>query len=457
MIGKFRRPGRDTLSARALRGSALVLVSQGGSQVLRLLSNLVLTRLLFPEAFGLMALVQVVLVGLEMLSAVGVRVTIIQHPRGRDPLFLNTAWVVQIGRGVLIWLVVLAAAGPVSAFYGHEELQFLLIVAGISVVISGFQSTNMASANRELVLGRLTIVELGAQTLAILMMILLAWLTGSVWALIFGRITMAISLVTLSHTILPGIRNRPAWDPKAFWDIFHFGKYILFGSAAAFVISNGDRAVLGKFVSLAELGVYNIGFVMATLPIVVARRLSSQILLPYFVHAREGDTGLQRQRIRRARSAVALGFISVSLFLALIGDWLIGVLYSDAYRLAGPLTVLIALAFIPSIILEAYSQYLLASGRSAHQSILVTMQASLQLALMIFFVGQYGLIGAVMAPPLAIAAIYAPTAFIMRKQGIWDPKLDIALLLYAIAGAVFVLWVNDTAIAQVISGIPDDG
>ena len=56
------------LTGRALRGSALTAGSYAITQGLRLASNLILTRLLFPEAFGLMALVSVVLVGLQKIG-----------------------------------------------------------------------------------------------------------------------------------------------------------------------------------------------------------------------------------------------------------------------------------------------------------------------------------------------------------------------------------------------------
>ena len=87
-----------------MRGSFLTVLNFGGHNILRLGSNLILTRILFPEAFGLMALVQVVLAGTEMFSDFGIRGSIVQSSRGDDPVFLNTAWTVQIGRGVLLGL-----------------------------------------------------------------------------------------------------------------------------------------------------------------------------------------------------------------------------------------------------------------------------------------------------------------------------------------------------------------
>ncbi len=60
------------MAARVLRSASWLMIGYGGSQALRLASNLILTRILFPEAFGLMALVTVVTVGLSLFSDVGI-------------------------------------------------------------------------------------------------------------------------------------------------------------------------------------------------------------------------------------------------------------------------------------------------------------------------------------------------------------------------------------------------
>src|SRR6056297_894581 len=107
----------NALRARAIRSTALTVFKFGGANFLRLGSNLILTRILFPEAFGLMALVAVFLTGLKMFSDFGLNASIIRSARGDDPIFLQTAWTVQILRGIMLWLISVMLAGPVAAFY----------------------------------------------------------------------------------------------------------------------------------------------------------------------------------------------------------------------------------------------------------------------------------------------------------------------------------------------------
>ncbi|HZJ69863.1 MAG TPA: oligosaccharide flippase family protein, partial [Planctomycetota bacterium] len=100
------------------RSATWSILAHGGSQLLRFASNIVLARLLFPEAFGLMAIVNALLQGLHLFSDIGIGPSIIQNARGNDPAFLNTAWTVQVVRGTVLWLVACAIALPAAIFYG---------------------------------------------------------------------------------------------------------------------------------------------------------------------------------------------------------------------------------------------------------------------------------------------------------------------------------------------------
>ena len=88
-----------SLKQMATHGSLWTIAGYGTTQVLRFASNLLLARWLFPQAFGLMAIVNGVIQGLAMLSDVGIGQSIIRHHRSDDPEFYNTAWTLQIHTG----------------------------------------------------------------------------------------------------------------------------------------------------------------------------------------------------------------------------------------------------------------------------------------------------------------------------------------------------------------------
>ena len=213
-----------TLKKLAIRGTIWTIVSYGASQVLRLGSNLILTRLLFPKLFGLMALVNILIVGLHLFSDIGVGPSIIQNKRGNNPDFLNTAWSLQVIRGFCLWFFCILIAWPVANFYGEPQLFLLLPVVGISTMIAGFNSTSLFTLNREMSLGKLAIFELGTQVIALVVMIVWAWFSPTIWALVFGGLVSDVVRMVWSHKLIPGYSNRFLWAQDAKNELFSFGR-----------------------------------------------------------------------------------------------------------------------------------------------------------------------------------------------------------------------------------------
>jgi len=92
-----------SLRQRVIRAGLWSLAGFGLNYLIRFGSNLLMTRLLMPEMFGLMSIATTVMIGLTMFSDVGLKQFIVQHSRGNESAYLNTAWIVQILRGVLLW------------------------------------------------------------------------------------------------------------------------------------------------------------------------------------------------------------------------------------------------------------------------------------------------------------------------------------------------------------------
>src|SRR4051812_14004421 len=101
----------------------------GGVQVLRLLNNVILTRLLAPPIFGIMALVNSIRTGVELLSDVGIVQNIVSNPRGAEPNFQDTAWTLQVTRGIFLAILCLVLAAPLGGFFGSPDLARVLPLA----------------------------------------------------------------------------------------------------------------------------------------------------------------------------------------------------------------------------------------------------------------------------------------------------------------------------------------
>lgn len=443
----------DGYRARALRGSAMTFANIAGHNFLRLASNLVLTRLLFPEAFGLMTLVQVVLGAAAMFSDFGLRGSVVQDERGTEPAFLNTIWTFQIARGALLTIIILLLAAPLSEFYDAPMLAEVLMISAFVPVILGFNSTNLLTASRELRLGRMTLLMLGTQAAGIVVMIALAWWLQSVWALVIGNIVAALLHTVLSHVILPGIRNRPAFERDAVRRIVGFGRFVFFATLANFFVRQGDKAVLGKFVALDVLAIYNIGFFLANVPFKLATALNDRVVFPLYARFPPARSATNRGKINRARMGMTAVLIAASLFMGLIGDWLVRALYDARYEDAGPVLVLVALASLPQIVMLSYERMPMAAGDSGRYAVYVIIKAVLQLGLMILGVQMFGLAGAILVPGLAALLTYPLMLYIIQPYRGWDPLHDALYLIISVAIAAGIGWLHADRLAPLLAPI----
>src|SRR5437763_13718099 len=105
----------------ALRAAAWIVAGSLAVQATRFAFNLLLTRLLAPHLFGLMALVSLFLQGLQMVSDVGLRQVVVASARGGDDDFLDTVWTLQVIRGLLLAAAAALLGGPLAALYGQPD------------------------------------------------------------------------------------------------------------------------------------------------------------------------------------------------------------------------------------------------------------------------------------------------------------------------------------------------
>jgi O-antigen/teichoic acid export membrane protein len=419
----------EKLQARAARGLVIVLLGIGGNRVLRLVSSLLLTRILFPEAFGMMALIGVVMGGLQMFSDIGIRASIVQNKNGGDPNFVNTAWTIQVVRGFILSVITLILAQPLASFYGEPMLAQLMPIMALGPLMSGFASTNIATADRVLKQGRLMTLTLLAQLLGLIATVALALWTQSVFALaIGGQIRIAIFLF-IGHRYLPGIRNRIIWDKEHAKDLIGFGKFVFLSTVATFILSRSDKAVLGYYLTLGTLGIYNIGYMLGSIPTQILKEMSRRVVFPLYSRRPPSESRNNMLKMRKARRMLVAGGLVFNTLMAFAGIFAVDLLFDDRYALAGPIVAVIALATVPLVVFEGYDSALLSAGDSRRTFMLKVSSAICQLTLLFIGLAYFGLFGAIIAPGLAALMTYPLLVSFVRRYDVWDPVADAGFLL----------------------------
>jgi O-antigen/teichoic acid export membrane protein len=440
------------LGRRVLHGSLVTVAGYGATQALRLAGNLILARLLFPEAFGIMALVAVLMLGLAMLSDLGISASIQGNPRGDEPAFLDTAWTLNLIRGSILFAVACALAWPMSAIYAEPLLLQIIPVAALGLLIHALEPTRADTAERHLQLGRVTALELGSQAVALLAMVVLALLTGSIWALVAGSLVQAATRTLLAWTVLPGHANRLHLEWPAARDLVHFGKWIFLSTLAGFLVQQADRLVLGRYLSMTDLGLYNIGVFLASFPLMLGSTLVVRLMIPVYRQSPPAASAENFARLRRIRAGLTLALLGMAAPLVLMGPWIVGLLYDPRYAGAGPVMVLIGLALLPQLATLAYDRAALANGDSRGFFVVGGARAAALVGLLFALVPQHGVAGA--AGALAAAAIlgYPLQVWLARRHGAWDGPHDLAAALMILALGALAIWVHGGLLSDLVAG-----
>lgn len=403
----------------AVRGAIWTIGGYGISQVVRFGTNLILTRLLVPEYFGLMLIVNTLRAGIDLFSDLGISQSIVNNKQGEDPNFLNTAWTLQVMRGLLLWMLCLLITLPSANFYEDERLVWLIPIVGLSSVLDGFSSSAIHTLMRRMDLGRLTRFDMLVQTLGALTLIIGAWFYPSIWMLAFGVVAGAAYRMIGSHWLIPGYKNRFAWNKHALKELLSFGRWIFMATALMFMAEQADRLILGKLLPLPMLGIYSIAYNLANMPREIIKRVSHRVIFPAISNKTDISRSSLRMKIIHQRRKMLMGFAILLAALITVGDLIIGTLYDQRYIEATWMMPILCSGIWFSILFFTISPALLAIGKPLYtaQSNLarfVAIGVGLPLA---FY--NFGILGAIITIALSDLPLY-----IVNLYGLWREKLS---------------------------------
>lgn len=416
-------------ASRLKSGALWTMCGFGLQKVLQLSSSLILTRLLFPEAFGLMALVNVFIMGLIMLSDVGIKPAIIQMEKGADADFLNTAWTIQVARGFVLWFILCLIAYPLSVFYEAPELVNLLIFCGSISVISGFATIGVPLAERDLKVKQAIAVKLIGQIVSIVVMVSLAVVMKSVWSLAIGTVTGVLVEVIVGYVILRGHRHRLQFHVKSVINLLRFGKWIFFSTLLFYIGGQGSRAIQGGLVSIEELGVIAIAATISLMPGELTKQLVSRLLFPLLSRVNREDPENFQATLNAFRVRVVAFSLPLFLIISILASWVVGVLYDERYSLAGPILAIMVLGESILTLTSLYKNAFLALGKVNLHFLYDLLLAVIRVFGM--FAGFHfgGILGMFIGIGVGNLAFYIIVVWLARKSGLSSLNVDFFALL----------------------------
>lgn len=425
--------------SRYARNGVFVVIGDVYYNALRLAANLVMTRLLYPEAFGLMVIVNTFITGVQLFSSVGLRGAVILKSKTHEDesLYLSVAWTIKSIRGAILCVITVASASPLAIFYDKPELFSLMLISSLYPLLAGFSSPQMFAAERDIKLKAVIIGEGLAQTSAVIIVVTWIYLFPTVYALAFHAVFEALILTIYSFIRFRGENVRFVLDKKIVQDIFYFGRWILLATVLSFAANQADKLILSRLFKLELLGVYSVAANLAQVVQRVIQSLGSRLLFPAFVEIRQANDSIIK--IARMRNMIAVITLPVLLALCVFGDKIIRLLYDERYSSAGWMMQLMAAGGVFSVLASTLNPMLLAAGdaryySSIHLCKLVSLVAGLYIGYLIA-----DLPGAIVGISFSSVAVYASSIYYARRSGFdrWEADIVIIIGFFVI---IFAYW-----------------
>jgi O-antigen/teichoic acid export membrane protein len=441
---------RSRFTRERLTGPTSVLVTTSvANNLLRLASTIVLTRLLAPNDFGLIAMVGSIFYVIIMLTDAGFQAYIVRHERD-DPHFLDAIWTVHFARGLFNAGVAAAMAVPLASLLRKPELAPLVAVAAVSIAVDGSASLSLLTALRRNMVRRLSLIDLVAQIGQFAVGVIAALILRNAWALVISLIASSVIRTTASYLIFPEASRRLRYDRSLTVELWRFSRVIAVSSMLTLVIAQVDKLVLARVMSLQQFGIYAIAVNLAAVPAAIATQYMSRIFYPAMAETWRTRPELIKQQYYALRGTLFFAYLFGG--GALIGGapLVIRILYDPRYSHSGFYLQLLAISATLVLLTSAPLNALVAVGQVRTSLISNLIRLGWLLPVGLTGLIMFGPIGLIVALALIELPAYVYLNRTLIKQRMFDLRPE-SLAWLVIGCGVAAGLVCDAAAAKLFS------
>ena len=394
----------DSLKARTFRGGAWLGSGSVLEQASRFGRNMLLTRMLAPEAFGTMVLVTSATSVLGSLLDVGAREALIQNPKGHEDSHVGAAWWITFGRSSSLYFILFLLAPLAARAYANPELTILFRVAGIGILFEGTISARAYAAIKEMNLRKWAAVNHGGGIAGVLLTVILSFFIRDVWALVIGFVAENAARCLLSYILCPFLPPL-RWDRTAMKELLKFSRGVYGMSPLTLIFQRTDIFVLAKLFSPAALGLYVMAVSSIQTPAGFVINVMGQTMFPSFAQIQDDKPRINRILLKSTAAVFFLG-LPILVFLFFCGHFLLTVAYGYRYGAAAGSLFLAGCAALLNVANGPITSVIYARGRpQLHRRCVATM-AVLMIVLIYPFAKWFGPVGGQLACVVAMAGGY---------------------------------------------------
>ena len=334
-------PAGTGLGGRGARGAAVTVAGQGVKILVQVLSVVLLSRILSPGDYGLIAMVTAVIGVADIFRDLGLSTAAVQARTLTERQRANLFWInAALGLGLAVGVFCLAPV--LAALYGQPALVGIGQALAFTFLLNGLATQYRADLTRRLLFGRLAVADVVAAVSGLALALGAALAGAGYWALVvqqLGQYAVMLALVVVGGAWRPRLPSRGV----EMGGLLRFGWHMVGTQAIGYVANNADSVIIGARFGAGELGLYNRAFQLLMTPLTQLRAPVTQVALPVLAAVQD-----EAQRLTRyvQQGQLALGYTLIAGLGLVVGTapQLVSTLLGDSWQAAAPLLALLAAA-----------------------------------------------------------------------------------------------------------------
>lgn len=351
--------GLFSLTLKGVKWTALNSVLKAVIQLARVI---ILTKLLSPRDYGIMAMVLVVTSFSRLFLDVGISSAIIYKKNISDKELTSLYWI-NVFFGIFVFVVVYSLSDIFSLYIFTEKIlsEILKIVAFV-FILNGFATQFKALLRKNLKFKILAIFSITSLVIGFIVTLILAFRGFGVYSLVIGYITES----TLNSFLIVAFGLK-IQKPKLNFSLsgikpyFKFGLFQFSTRIVSTLGSQGDKILIGAFLSTETLGLYTVTKTLIQKPTQFIKNIFNQMAFPVLTSIKDND-----QLRKWSISAFIITFIIISPFLLLsivFPESVLNILYGTKWMTAAPYLSLLSILFSIQLLRTSFGPLLLSKGK----------------------------------------------------------------------------------------------
>ncbi len=382
-------------SKQIIRGFSWAAILNASAMVMSLGKIMILSHFIFgPVEFGIFGVGVLVLGILELLTETGINIFLIQET-GPLEEYLDTAWMISIIRGIIISLTLVIIAYPISIFFKITSNWTFILAFSLLPLMRGFINPAIANLQKKLLFRQDSLYRFTVSTVEDVSIVLIAFLTHSVFSFVAGMLIGSIIEVILTFVL---IKEKPKFNFSKvhFKNIVNRGKWVTLAQIFDYLFEHTDDVAVGKLLNVFSLGIYQNSYTLASMSENAIAQQLGKITFPIYVNI-QNDKERTRKAFWKTFWIVFAVVVPFGLALFIFSDPAVRIILGNKWLPAIPVLRVLALFSVTRAMTNLFYPVFLAFKKQNYVTITTLVSWAILGIIVVPMTLNYGITGASLA------------------------------------------------------------